>query len=114
MSKGESDERRRGERLLIRVTVRLNGIAENGSEFSETTEFCVANFYGALLRLKQRPKLDSMLTLTNGSSGNKTQPFRIVWVGKQLREGLWDVAVEMLNPDEEFWGAHFWTGGSKS
>ena len=103
MTKNDPKERRRGDRLMVRVPVQIKAIAENGSQIDETVETCVANSYGALVRLKDRPRNDSDLTLVNQHSG-KSARFRVVWIGDQLRVGLWDVAIEILEPTEDFWG----------
>lgn len=99
-------ERRRGERVLIRVPVQLNGTAPDGSPINEAAEAVVVSRFGALLRTHTPLQKDSALDVTNGFS-NEVEKFRVVWVSDRAKEGRWDVGVEALNPRVDFWGIRF-------
>ena len=99
-------EKRRGERVLIRVPVNLRGVAENGGEVIEPAEAVVVSRHGALLRTASLLKKDSFLTVTNVFS-QETEQFRVVWTAEHQTEGRWDIGIEADKPHEDFWGIRF-------
>lgn len=105
-SESQPRERRRGERVLIRVPVQVRGEGEGGLKVAEAAEAVVVSRFGALLRVSTRLKKGSALTVTNAYS-QAAEQFRVVWVAEVPTDGRWDVGVEALQPLEEFWGIRF-------
>jgi regulator of protease activity HflC (stomatin/prohibitin superfamily) len=99
-------EKRRGERVLIRVPVHLQAVGEDGSEIIEPGEAVVVSRFGALLRTVSRLKKASTLSVTNGFT-QETEKFKVVWVADKQTEGRWDTGVEADSPREDFWGIRF-------
>jgi len=99
-------EKRRGERVLIRVPVHLQAVGEDDSKIIEPSETVVVSHFGALLRTTSRLKNGSSLSVTNGFT-QETEKFHVVWVADKQTEGRWDTGVESDNPREDFWGIRF-------
>jgi len=99
-------ERRRGERVLIRVPVLVNGTGKDGKPVHSPAEAVVVNRNGALLRVPQRLKTGSTLEVYQGQE-KKPLVFRVIWCSDRPREGRHDVGVELLHPCEELWGIRF-------
>ncbi len=105
-SESKVRERRRGERILIRIPVKLYGLARDGKHINESAEAVVVSRSGALLRTTTPLKPGSNLEVRHGISG-ETQLFRVVWVSDRAKEGRFDVGVELAEAREEFWGIRF-------
>jgi hypothetical protein len=99
-------EKRRGERVMIRVPVELRAVAKDGKEFNEAAETAVVSRFGALLRTTVPLKPGSTLEVTHGFS-KAVETFRVVWLADKATEGLWDVGIEADHPREAFWGIRF-------
>jgi len=99
-------ERRRGERVLIRVTIQINGTGKDGKPVHDPAEAVVVNRNGALLRVPNPLKSGTTLEVYQGE---QKQPlaFRVIWCSARPREGRYDVGVELLKPVEELWGIRF-------
>jgi hypothetical protein len=99
-------ERRRGDRVMLRVPVKIHGLARDNKHATEDAETVVLSRHGALLRCHAEWKMGSILDITNGFT-NQCEKFRVVWIGDQAKQGYHDVGVEMLIPHDEFWGIKF-------
>ena len=99
-------EKRRGERVLIRVPVKVRGVAQDGREVTETAETAVVSRYGALLCLPTLLKIGSTVNVTNGFS-QEAEQFRVAWLADKQTDGRWDTGIEALNPRDDFWGIRF-------
>jgi hypothetical protein len=99
-------EKRRGERVLIRIPIEIKGVGEDGSAVNGPAEAVVVSRYGALLRTTTLPKKGSDLTITHGFS-KEVENFKVVWLPEKQSDGGWDVGVEAGNPREDFWGIRF-------
>jgi len=104
--------KRRDDRVLIRVPVQLRAVAQDGRQIDEAAETAVVSRFGALLRTRSRLKEDSILTLKLRSSENPHE-FRVVWLGDKQGDGRWEVGIEALLPQEEFWGIRFPSKGPR-
>ncbi len=98
--------KRRDDRVLIRVPVQVRAVAHDGRQVDEAAETAVVSRFGALLRTRSQLKEGSHLTLTIRSSQDPHE-FRVVWLGDKQGDGRWEVGVEALQPQEEFWGIRF-------
>jgi len=105
-SEASYSERRRGERLLIRIPVKINAIGKDGQHINEASETAVVSRFGAMLRvstpLKQATHMEVMNNFTQ-----QLEKFRVVWVAEKPKEGKWDVGIEIVVPREDFWGVSF-------
>jgi len=99
-------ERRRGERVLIRVPIKVHSVDEGGRHINEEAEAIVVSRYGALIRLGAAPQKGATLEILNGFS-QEIEKFRVVWVCGEAREGRYDVGVELVIARENFWGIRF-------
>ena len=99
-------ERRRGERILLHIPIRISGTGKDGKRVNESSLVVVVNRNGALLRSKTPLKQGSTVDVVHGSS-EEALTFRVVWVSERAREGQFDVGIELTEPREEFWGIRF-------
>lgn len=99
-------ERRRGERVLIRMAIQVHGTGKDGKPVHAPAEAVVVNRNGALLRMPQPLKPGSTLEVLQGGQ-QKPKLFRIIWCSDRPREGRYDVGIELLEPCEELWGIRF-------
>ena len=99
-------ERRRGERVFLRISIRVSGTGKDGKRVNEAGQVAVVNRNGALIRLKTPLKPGSTTEVLNEST-SENLIFRVVWVSERAREGQFDMGVELAEPREEFWGIRF-------
>ncbi len=105
-TESKSRQKRRDERVFIRIPVRLKAVAHDGGEISEPAEAVAVSRFGALLRTTSLLKNGSDLTVTHGFS-QQTERFRVVWTADKQTEGRWDTGIEADDPREDFWGIRF-------
>ncbi len=99
-------ERRRGERVLIRIPIMLFGVTRDNRHVPEEAETAVISRTGALLRAHSAFKPGSTVELTNGFS-KQSDKFKVVWASETQKQGHFDLGVEMLTPRDDFWGISF-------
>lgn len=99
-------ERRRGERVLIRVPVEVRVAGDGGKEEVEHSETSVVSRYGALIHLRVPPKLGATVIIINKFS-QQSEQFRIAWISDEPREFGHEVGIEILAPNDSFWGIEF-------
>jgi len=99
-------ERRRGERVFLRISVRVSGTGKDGKHVNESGQVAVVNRNGALIRIKTPLKPGSTVEVLHDVSQEKLL-FKVVWVSERAREGQFDVGVELTEPRQEFWGIRF-------
>jgi hypothetical protein len=99
-------ERRRGERVLIRIPIKVFGLARDNKHITEDAETVVVSRTGALLRCHSALKTGGFVEVTNGFT-QKGEKFRVVWVSEQPKQGFFDVGIEFVTPHDEFWGIRF-------
>jgi hypothetical protein len=99
-------ERRRGERVLIRIPIILFGVTKDNRHATEQAETAVVSRTGALVRSRTAFKPGSTVDLTNQFT-KELEKCRIVWVSEQLKQGMYDIGIEMMTPRDEFWGIKF-------
>jgi hypothetical protein len=97
--------RRRSQRVLMQVGVRIRGTDPQGKPFEEQAVTLAINAHGALFSLKHR--------LTNGSKVNlkhnmteEEQDCHVVFLGP-VREGKAEVGLEFSEPRPTFWRVAF-------
>jgi hypothetical protein len=99
-------ERRRGERVFLRIPIKASGTGKDGKRVNENGHVAVVNRNGALIRLKNPLKPGSTVEILNDAT-TENIVFNVVWVSERAREGQFDIGVELTEPREEFWGIRF-------
>ena len=100
------EQKRRSERVLLRVPIEVKGKREDGEIFREKTFTLVINRHGARISLKNSLRAGTQLIITN-LYNRVSCPFRVVGrTGKSLGEGP-EWGVECLEPGVNFWGISF-------
>src|SRR6266699_42186 len=98
--------RRKHQRVLMRVPVEVRGTARDGSVFEESAHTGVVGPLGAMVRTSRPLRMGTEVVLTNRFS-QQTARFRVVWVGGQQTDGVWETGIESLVPLDDFWGVRF-------
>jgi hypothetical protein len=102
----QPEKRRRSGRVAIRIPVEVQGTAQGGREFQESTHTGVIGGFGAMIQTSQALEIGSEVLITNRFS-QQTARFCVVWAGEQLPDGFWEIGVEALQPLDDFWGVRF-------
>ena len=92
--------------MLMRVPVEVRGTARDGSVLEESAHTVVVGPLGAMVRTSCSLQMGSEVVLTNRFS-QQTARFRVVWVGEQQTDGLWETGIESLVPLDDFWSVRF-------
>jgi hypothetical protein len=94
--------RRRGPRMNSRVAVAIEWNGTAGFFSTELGFTRVVTGHGCLLVSRTEPELKQRLRVKNLST-QKTADGLVVWKGLQRSDG-WDVGVELIATDYDFWG----------
>ncbi len=104
---------RRTERVLLRIPIEVQGNQADGRPFKEKTHSLVINRNGARISMKNSPRPDDRVTITNLQTQTAC-PFRVVrQIPTSLGEGP-EWGVECLEPEVNFWGIYFPTKGTSA
>jgi len=101
-----SRERRKADRVMIRVPVRLQALAANGAPLHTDGEALVVSRAGALLQTRAALPAGTTIVVTNSLSRH-SERFRVVWSGAQQKTGQFDIGVEQMADHDSFWGVRF-------
>jgi hypothetical protein len=101
----EVANRRRSQRVLVRVPVLVRGLAEDDRPVSETTHTLVVNAHGALIDLAMDVRPGQKLVLEHGVSGKMVEA-RVVHVTKKETNKT-EVGIAFALPAPYFWGIDF-------
>jgi hypothetical protein len=106
-SKGLSVEksRRRSMRVLLSVTVLVQGTSQEEQNFEEETNTLVVNAHGALISLAAPVAPGQLLMITNTTT-QESLACTVVYVGN-MEGGKAQIGVEFVNPSAEFWRIRF-------
>jgi hypothetical protein len=85
-----------------RVPVAIEWGGKAGPLHFETGFTRVVNTYGCLLASPKEIEVQQHLRLTNLATRNSADAV-VVWKGTQRSDG-WDVGVELIGADLDFWG----------
>ena len=99
-------ERRRSERLLITVPIRVEGVDRDGEKFSEDTRTLVINRQGARICLKRLVAAGATLLITT-MVGRRSAKFRVVGPTQPLSGEGGEWGVECLHLDKNIWDIYF-------
>jgi hypothetical protein len=103
--KKDGSERRRSQRVALRIPVVVIGTDTKGRPFGEVTHTVIVNAHGALVELKAEVGDDDRVLLRNKISGQR-EPCRVVWFRKG-EAGNNTVGLEFQIPAPQFWGIQF-------
>ncbi len=98
--------KRRSRRFPFVSPVEATWQEADGKIFREAGRATEVNAQGGLLEMKTYPAVGSQIELTNLLSHGSTQA-RVVGVRRNSEGRLLGVAVELLVPNETFWGVNF-------
>lgn len=99
-------DRRRSERLLLTIPIRVEGVDVKGQPFSENTRTLVINRQGARIQLKRPVAHGATLKITT-LIGNRQAKFRLVGPTQPVSAEGGEWGVECLDEKSNLWGIGF-------
>src|SRR5271155_1633565 len=97
--------RRRSQRVLMQVPVKISGSDAQGQPFTEPTETLAINAHGALILMTTRVTSGGMLLLSHERT-REEQECLVVFLGP-VRNGKAEVGLEFSNSRPTFWRVAF-------
>jgi hypothetical protein len=97
--------RRRSQRVLMQVPVRVRGTDSQGKEFVEETETLAINAHGALILVSGRLTSGSKVSLRHNHT-QEEQECSVVFLGP-VRAGKSEIGLEFSEPRPTFWRVVF-------
>jgi|ERR1700730_7205292 hypothetical protein len=97
--------RRRSQRVLMQVAVRVRGTDAQGKPFEEDTETLAVNAHGALIPLKCRITSGSNMKMLHKMT-EEEQECHVVFLGP-VRDGKAEIGLEFSSPRPTFWRVAF-------
>ena len=97
--------RRRSQRVLMQVGIRVRGKDAQGQDFEEMTETLAINAHGALLLLNARVISGATVHLKHNKTEEEHQ-CHVAFLGP-VRSGRAEVGVEFTSPHPTFWRVAF-------
>jgi hypothetical protein len=104
--KPSGPEQRRSSRFPVVVPLEVIWREANGAQFKEEAQATEVNAHGALLRMRNYPTMGVEAELLNLLTGQEARA-RMAAVRRTRGGEIQGIAVEMLAPDESFWGLNF-------
>jgi hypothetical protein len=97
--------RRRSQRVLMQVAVRIRGEDTQGKSIEEETETLAINAHGALVLLKARLTSGSKVLLQHKRT-QEEQECHVAFLGP-VRSGKAEIGLEFSSPRPAFWRVAF-------
>jgi hypothetical protein len=97
--------RRRSQRVLMQISVRLHGIDTQGKPFDEEADTLAINAHGALVLLQARVTSGGLLTLRNNTT-KEEQECSVVFLGP-VRGNKAEIGLEFSARRPQFWRVAF-------
>src|SRR5947208_9745369 len=97
--------RRRSQRVLMQVSVRVHGIDTQGKPFDEEADTLAINAHGALVLLQARLTSGSLLTLRNNTT-KEEQECHVVFLGP-VRGNKAEIGLEFSARRPQLWRVVF-------
>jgi hypothetical protein len=94
--------RRRSQRVLMKIPVRVSGLNALGLPFEEETETLAVSAHGALIRVSTQVKKGQRLAMSNVHTKAALE-----CVVAHIRQGDLQVGVEFMLPNPTFWHVTF-------
>jgi len=104
-SSGSPVARRRSQRVLMQVPVRVRGTDSQGKEFEEETETLAINAHGALILVSARVTSGSKMQMQHKRT-EEEQECHVVFLGP-VRAGKSEIGLEFSEPRPTFWRVAF-------
>ncbi len=98
--------RRRSERILLTIPIRVDGKDSEGKVFSERTRTLVINRHGARIQLKHSISSGTALKITNVMA-DLDAPFRAVGPTQTVKGESGEWGVECTDGNKNIWGIDF-------
>jgi hypothetical protein len=102
---GNSSVRRRSQRVLMQVSVRVRGTDAQNKSFEEETETLAINAHGALILIGARVTSGSKLLMQNKRT-QEEQECHVVFLGP-VRAGKSEIGLEFSEARPAFWRVAF-------
>ena len=99
-------EHRRSSRFPVVVPLEVNWREANGAQFKESAQATEVNAHGALLQMRNYPTMGIEAEITNLLTAQKTGA-RMAAVRRSRSGVVQGIAIELLIPNESFWGLNF-------
>ena len=97
--------RRRSQRVLMQVSVRIYGVDAQGKPFDEEADTLAINAHGALVLLQSRVTSGSLLTLRNNTT-KEEQECNVAFLGP-VRGNKAEIGLEFSARRPQFWRVAF-------
>ncbi len=97
--------RRRSQRVLMQIGVRLYGVDAQGKPFDEEADTLAINAHGALVLLQARVISGNLLTLRNNST-KEEQECTVAFLGP-VRGNKCEIGLEFSARRQQFWRIAF-------
>ena len=97
--------RRRSQRVLMQVAIRIRGVDAQGKTFEEFTETLAINVHGALILLEARTTSGATVKLQHKRT-EEEQECHVVFLGP-VRGGRAEIGLEFSEPRPSFWRVAF-------
>lgn len=97
--------RRRSQRVLMQVGIRVRGKDAQGNDFEEGTETLAINAHGALVLLNARVISGAVVHVKHNKTGEE-QECHVAFLGP-VRSGRAEIGVEFTTPSPNFWRVAF-------
>jgi hypothetical protein len=97
--------RRRSQRVLMQVAVRIRGVDSQGKAFEEFTETLAINAHGALVLLEARTISGATVKLQHKRT-EEEQECHVAFLGP-VRGGRAEIGLEFSEPRPSFWRVAF-------
>jgi hypothetical protein len=97
--------RRRSQRVLMQVAVRIHGTDAQGNKFEEESETLAINAHGALILLKARLSSGGKVMMQHKKT-QEEQECHVAFLGP-VRSGKAEIGLEFSSPRPTFWRVAF-------
>jgi hypothetical protein len=104
-SPGHNGPRRRSQRVLMQVGVRIRGNDAQGKPFEEEASTLAINAHGALVALQARLTSGSVVKMQHNATAEEQQ-CHVVFLGP-VRSGKAEIGLEFSEPRPAFWRVTF-------
>jgi len=104
-TRNDSD-RRRSSRVMLIIPVEVKWMTKDGPWVQEHADTEVVSQHGAMLKMKSRPSVGAQIEIRRPALGQSVKA-KVVGMGNPSTDGMARIAVEMLAPNDTFWGVCF-------
>jgi hypothetical protein len=102
---GPMNNRRRSQRVLLRMPILVIGIDEKKQPLSEHTHTSVVSAHGGLIHLTMKVRVGQLLIIRNPETSEE-QSCRVSYV-KPVQDGESEVGLDFITPVSNFWHVAF-------